>query len=39
MQNDFIDGSLGSYEAKKNVPNVGKLIQNWDNDKDHAIGR
>ena len=37
MQNDFIDGSLGSDEAKKIVPNVVKLIQNWDNDKDHAI--
>ena len=28
MQNDFIDGSLGSDEAKKIVPNVVKLIQN-----------
>ena len=37
MQNDFIDGSLGSDEAKKIVPNVVKLIQNWHNDKDHAI--
>lgn len=37
MQNDFIDGSLGSDEAKKIVSNVVKLIQNWENDKDHAI--
>ena len=37
MQNDFIDGSLGSDDAKRIVPNVVKLIQNWDNDKDHAI--
>lgn len=37
MQNDFIDGSLGSDDAKKIVPNVVKLIQNWGNDKDHAI--
>ena len=37
MQNDFIDGSLGSDDAKRIVPNVVKLIQNWGNDKDHAI--
>jgi len=37
MQNDFIDGSLGSDDAKKIVPNVVKLIQNWGNDKEHAI--
>ena len=37
MQNDFIDGSLGSDDAKKIVPNVVKLIQNWGNDRDHAI--
>lgn len=37
MQNDFIDGSLGSDEAKKIVPNVVKLIQNWGNDKDNAV--
>ena len=37
MQNDFIDGSLGSDDAKRIVPNVVKLIQNWDNDEDHAI--
>ncbi len=29
MQNDFIDGSLGSDDAKKIVPNVVKLIQNF----------
>ena len=37
MQNDFIDGSLGSDDAKKIVPNVVKLIQNWGNDKENAI--
>ena len=37
MQNDFIDGSLGSDDAKKIVPNVVNLMQNWRNDKDHAI--
>jgi nicotinamidase-related amidase len=37
MQNDFIDGSLGSDDAKRIVPNVVKLIQNWGNDKDHVI--
>jgi nicotinamidase-related amidase len=37
MQNDFIDGSLGSNEAKRIVPNVVKLIQSWGNDKDHVI--
>jgi nicotinamidase-related amidase len=37
MQNDFIDGSLGSDDAKRIVPNVIKLIQNWGNDKDHVI--
>ena len=37
MQNDFIDGSLGSDDAKRIVPNVVKLIQNWGNDKDHTI--
>jgi nicotinamidase-related amidase len=37
MQNDFIDGSLGSDDVKRIVPNVVKLIQNWGNDKDHAI--
>lgn len=37
MQNDFIDGSLGSDDAKDTVPNVIKLIYNWGNDKDNAI--
>ena len=37
MQNDFIDGSLGSDDAKRIVPNVVKLIQNWGNDKENAI--
>lgn len=32
MQNDFIDGSLGSEDAKKIVPNVVKLIENFKND-------
>ena len=30
MQNDFIDGSLGSDDAKRIVPNIIKLIQTWD---------
>jgi len=34
MQNDFIDGSLGSDEACKIVPNVVNLIKNW---KDNFI--
>lgn len=33
MQNDFIDGALGSDDAKRIVPNVVKLIQNWDKDQ------
>lgn len=37
MQNDFIDGSLGSDDAKRIVPNVVKLIQNWGNDKENRI--
>jgi len=32
MQNDFIDGSLGSDDAKKIVPNVVKLIENFHGD-------
>ena len=34
MQNDFIDGSLGSEEAKKIVPNVVNLINNFDKDQE-----
>ena len=30
MQNDFIDGSLGSQEAQAIVPNVIDKINNWD---------
>lgn len=30
MQNDFIDGSLGSEDAKKIVPNVVNLINNFE---------
>lgn len=30
MQNDFIDGSLGTPEAKAIIPNVIKKIENWD---------
>lgn len=37
MQNDFIDGSLGSDDAKRIVPNVVKLMQSWSNDKKNAI--
>ena len=30
MQNDFIDGSLGTPEARKIVPKVVEKIRNWD---------
>ena len=30
MQNDFIDGSLGSNEAREIVPRVVEKIRNWD---------
>ena len=30
MQNDFIDGALGSKEAQTIVPNVVKKIEEWD---------
>lgn len=32
MQNDFVDGALGSKEAQEIVPNVVKRIQEWDGD-------
>lgn len=32
MQNDFIDGSLGSPEAQAIVPNVVKKMSEWDGD-------
>lgn len=32
MQNDFIDGSLGTPEAKAIVPNVAKKIEWWNGD-------
>jgi len=32
MQNDFIDGVLGSESARAIVPNVCKKIANWDGD-------
>lgn len=32
MQNDFIDGTLGTKEAKKIVPNVAEKIRNFDGD-------
>ena len=32
MQNDFIDGSLGTTEAIAIVPNVVAKINNWDGD-------
>lgn len=32
MQNDFIDGSLGTAEAVSIVPNVVAKINNWDGD-------
>ena len=39
MQNDFIDGSLGSNDAKEIVPNVVKLIQNWCNGQSIFVTR
>lgn len=30
MQNDFIDGSLGTSEAVAIVPNVVEKIENWE---------
>ena len=30
MQNDFVDGALGSKEAVAIVPNVCEKIKNWD---------
>lgn len=32
MQNDFIDGALGTDEAKAIVPNAVKKIESWDGD-------
>ena len=32
MQNDFIDGALGSKDAQAIVPNVVKKIKHWDGD-------
>lgn len=32
MQNDFINGSLGSAEAEAIVPSVAKKIKEWDGD-------
>lgn len=32
MQNDFIDGELGSPEAERILPNVCKKIEAWDGD-------
>ena len=32
MQNDFIDGALGTAEAQAIVPNVVEKIQNFDGD-------
>ena len=29
MQNDFIDGALGTPEAQKIVPAVAEKIKNW----------
>lgn len=33
MQNDFIDGALGSPEAQAIVPKVCEKIKNWDSEK------
>lgn len=30
MQNDFVDGTLGSAEAQAIVPNVVEKVENWD---------
>lgn len=32
MQNDFVDGALGTPEAQAIVPNVVNKIKNWDGD-------
>ena len=32
MQNDFIDGALGTPEAQAIIPNVVKKIKSWDGD-------
>ena len=32
MQNDFIDGALGTPEAVAIIPNVVKKIKNWEGD-------
>lgn len=37
MQKDFVDGALGTDEAKKIVPNAVKFIQDVRNDKDYKI--
>ena len=37
MQNDFIDGSLGTKEAQAIVPNVRKKIQEYKNRGDRII--
>lgn len=37
MQNDFIDGSLGTKEAQAIVPNVKKKIQEYQNRGDEII--
>ena len=30
VQNDFVDGVLGTPEARAVIPNIVKKIQNWD---------
>ena len=37
MQNDFIDGSLGTKEAQAIVPNVKKKVQEYKNRGDESI--
>ena len=37
MQNDFIDGSLGTDEAVKIVPNVRKKIEEYHSNGDEII--
>lgn len=36
VQNDFIDGSLGTPEARKIVPNVISLVKDWKGDIYHT---
>ena len=39
MQNDFINGSLGTKEAERIVPNVIKKIKEFEENKDLIISK